>query len=191
MILWRFAVTSYLTKANQDSLLIKTLIPEDFDRLISVQARRYWNTHITPRMSKRQFLGYAGRYIRRLPISQKRILTVTSREVAYRIKDTRAKALVEARCTPETFVAMLSQHVLDRYQHSMRYFGLLAPRTRSQTSAAVFASLGQLRRPKLHRQRWADSVKRHFGVDPLVDTFGNRMRWVNSRQPVRRHRLLE
>jgi hypothetical protein len=34
-------------------------------------------------MSKGHFLGYAGRYIRRLPISQKRILKVTEEEVVY------------------------------------------------------------------------------------------------------------
>ena len=41
---------------------------------------------------------------------------------------------------------MLSQHVLDRYQHSMRYFGLLAPRAKRTTSAAVFLLLGQKQR---------------------------------------------
>jgi Putative transposase len=126
--LWRFAVISYLTKANQDSLLVETLVPEGFNRIIAMQARRRWNVHITSQMSKKHFLGYAGRYIRRLPISQKRILEVTSQEVVYQSKDTRTNTLLEARCTLEQFVAMLSQHVLDRYQHSMRYFGLLSPR---------------------------------------------------------------
>ncbi len=74
-------------------------------------------------MSKRHFLGSAGRYIRRLPIAQKNILKVTKNEVVYLAKDTRTKTLQEARCTPAEFVALLSPHVLDRYRHSMRYFG--------------------------------------------------------------------
>jgi hypothetical protein len=145
MNLWRFAVTSYLTKANQESLLVKTSVPEGFNRIIAMQAIRRWNIYITFAMSKRYFLGYGGRYIRCLPISQKRILEVTSQEVVYQSKDTRAKTLVEARCTPEQFVATLSQHVLDRYQHSMRYYGLLSPRTKTRTSNVVFTLLGQPR----------------------------------------------
>jgi Putative transposase/Transposase zinc-binding domain len=184
MTLWRFAVTSYLLKAYQDGLLRKSFLPEEFNNLILKQVQRPWNIHITQRMSKKQFLGYAGRYIRRLPVSQKRILQVTEQEVVYQCKDTRTKTLLEARCPPAEFVALLSQHVLDRYQHSMRYFGLLAPRTKRLTSATVFALLGQHPNPKSPRQRWATSLKKHFGVDPLIDEFGNRMHWIGRRQPV-------
>jgi len=67
MSLWRFAVASYLTSAHRDGLLEKSLLPVNFDGLVLVQARRRWNIHITSRMSKKHFLGYAGRYIRRLP----------------------------------------------------------------------------------------------------------------------------
>jgi Putative transposase len=109
---------------------------------------------------------------------------VTADEVVYMAKDTKTKALQETRCTPAEFVAMLSPHVLDRYQHSMRYFGLLAPRKKRLTSAAVFALLGQRPRPKPPRQRWRDSLKQHFGVDPLIDELGNPMHWVGRRQPV-------
>jgi len=85
------------------------------------------------------FLTYAGRYIRRLPISQKRILQVTEQEAVYQIKDTRTNTLLEARCAPAEFIALLSQHVLDRYHHSMRYFGLLAPRVDRHKQFAIDA----------------------------------------------------
>lgn len=184
MDLWRFAVTSYLWKAHRNGLLRNSSVPEEFNILILEQTQRWWNIHITRQMSRKHFLGYAGRYIRRLPISQKRILKVTAEEVVYQSKDTRTKTLLETSCAPAEFVAMLSQHVLDRYRHSMRYFGLLAPRTKRQTSAAVFALLNQQPRPKPPRERWADAMKKHFGVDPLIDASGNRMRWVGRQKPV-------
>jgi hypothetical protein len=140
-------------------------------------------------MSKRHFLGYAGRYIRRLPISQRRILHVTDQEVVYQYKDTqqsketRMKIVREARYTPSEFVAMLSQHVLDRYQHSMRYFGLLAPRAKRTTSAAVFLLLGQKQQPRPPRLNWRNSMLRDFQVDPLLDNDGQQMRWVRHLQP--------
>lgn len=184
MNLWRFAVTSYLWKAHRDGLLLQSSIPEEFNDVILKQVQRDWNVHITRRMSRMHFLAYAGRYIRRLPISQKRILRVTEQQVVYQAKDTRTNTLLEARSTPAEFVAILSQHVLDRYRHSMRYFGLLAPRTKKLTSAAVFALLGQRPQSKPPRQRWADSLKRHFGIDPLIDAFGHRMHWVEHRRSV-------
>jgi hypothetical protein len=68
--------------------------------------------------------------------------------------------------------------VPDRYRHAIRHFGLLAPRTKGRTSAAVFALLGQQRRRPPHRLSWANSLKKHFGVDPLVDGAGQPMHWV-------------
>src|ERR1700756_3713423 len=98
--------------------------------------------------SKHHFLRYAGRYIRRLPISQRRILTVSETEVVYQVKNTRAKAMCETRSTPAKFVALMAEHVQDRYRHSMRYFGLLSPRAKSENSEAVFQSLGQRKRAR-------------------------------------------
>jgi hypothetical protein len=185
MILWRFAVTSYLWKANRDGLLRKSSLPEEFNEAIHEEVQRdYWHIHLTPKMSKKHFLGYAGRYTRRLPIAQNRILKVTQNEVVYLAKNTKTKTLEKTLCTPAEFIAMLSPHVLDRYQHSMRYFGLLAPRKKRLTSAAVFALLGQHPRPKPPRQSWRNSLKQHFGVDPLIDEFGNPMHWIGRRQPV-------
>jgi len=70
-----------------------------------------------------------------------------------------------------------------RKRSRVLYFGFLAPRTKIQTSAAVFALLGQKPRPRPPRQLWADSLKKHFGVDPLIDEFGQRLKWAGHRPP--------
>jgi Putative transposase/Transposase zinc-binding domain len=183
MRLWRFAVTSYLWKANRDGLLHSPSVPLEFDDQVLVQSQRRWNIYITRQMTKKHFLGYAGRYIRRLPISQKRILDVTRKRVAYRSKDTRTKMVLESSCTLAEFIALLSQHVPDRYRHSMRYFGLLAPRTKRTTSAAVFLLLGQEQRPRPRRLSWRNSLLRDFQVDPLRDNRGQTMSWVRRLSP--------
>jgi hypothetical protein len=189
MTLWRFAVCSYLWKAHRDGLLRQSSLPEEFNDLILRQMDRRWNIYITRQMSKRHLLGYAGRYIRRLPISQRRILHVSEHEVVYQYKDTqqsketRMKIVREARCTPTEFVAKLSQHVLERYQHSMRYFGLLAPRAKGTTSAAVFLLLGQKQRSRPPRLNWRNSLLRDLHIDPLLDNRGQQMQWVRHLQP--------
>ena len=183
MELWRFAVTTYLWKAHQDALLHSPAVPAEFSDLILEQTQRRWNTHISRQMTKQHFLGYAGRYIRRLPISQKRILSVTHEEVVYQSKDNRTKTIFESRCAPGEFVTLLSQHVMDRYQHSMRYFGLLAPRTKRTTSAAVFLVLGQEQRPRPHRLSWRGSLLRSFQANPLRDSQGHTMTWTCRLRP--------
>ena len=189
MELWRFAVCSYLWKAHRDGLLHGPSLLKEFNDLILQQTQRRWNIHISRQMSKEHFLRYAGRYIRRLPISQRRILQVTEQEVVIQYKDTRQskearmKVLLEAHCTPVEFVALLSQHVLDRYQHSIRYFGLQAPRTKRTTSAAVFFLLGRKERSLPPRLRWRNSLLRDFHVDPLLDDHGKQMHWVRRVPP--------
>ena len=49
----------------------------------------------------------------------------------------------------------------------MRYFGLLAPRRKSRTSAALFGLLGQEKRARPHWLSWANSLRKYFGVNPL------------------------
>jgi S-formylglutathione hydrolase FrmB len=66
----------------------------------------------------------------------------------------------------EEFVDALAAQVPDRYRHAMRYFGLLAPSTKRMTSAALFALLGQIKRPRPQRLSWRNSLRKYFGVDP-------------------------
>jgi hypothetical protein len=82
------------------------------------------------------------------------------------------------QCSLESFIDRWAQHIPGRSQHAVRSFGLFAPRALRQTSAAIFAILGQERRLRPKPRKWADSVKRDFGHDPLLDHIGKRMKWA-------------
>src|ERR1019366_7939243 len=69
------------------------------------------------------------------------------------------------------------------YHHAVRSFGLFAPRTLSQTSAAIFAILRQERTPRPKPRPWADSIKRDFGHNPLLDQKGKKMKWARRLAP--------
>jgi hypothetical protein len=174
---WRLAVVEYLEQAQRCG---STLAPTTDLSFLRRQASRRWNIHVTGHMSKGHFLRSAGRYIRRLPISQRRIISISAGEVVYQSKDTRTKSFVENRCTPGHFVDLIAQHVPGHYRHSMRYFGLLAPTVKAATGAVVFALSNSPRRAKPKRQFWAASLQKHFGRDPLRDAKGQRMRWIGS-----------
>jgi hypothetical protein len=144
---------------------------------LTAQYERWWNIDLAHFQSKGQFLRYVSRYVRRPPIAQRRFLKITDLEVEFWTKDLRKKRTVITRYSKDEFVALLAEHVPDHYQHAIRHFGLLAPRSRSRTMAAVFALLGQEKRPRPKRLSWRDSLRKFFNVDPLIDSAGQLMHW--------------
>jgi hypothetical protein len=93
--------------------------------------------------------------------------------------------MVATTYTPEELVKLLADHVPDRYKHAIRYFGLLSPRSKARTSAALFAILGQNKPPRPARVSWPQLSIQTFGVDPLIDRKGQRMEWTGKVAPSR------
>ena len=186
MLLWRDAVVDYLREAYRRGVLETDQTAAQLIGLLHRQQERWWNTHIKRFQGKKQFLGYAGRYVRHPPIAQHRFRKFDRHEIHFLTKDTKTKQMVITQYTTAGFVATLADHVPDRYRHAIRYFGLLAPRTKARTHDIVFALLGQKRRGKPWRLSWAASLRKYFRVDPLVDRKGERMHWVGRLEPTAR-----
>jgi hypothetical protein len=186
MRMWRYAVITYLREALKTHSLKSDRDGKDLSRVLKSEYERpRWIIYLRESMSKRHFLQYAARYARRPPIAQRRLLRVTDGEVQFWTKDKKQGRKVRIRCSLQDFVAALAEHIPDRYRHAIRYFGLLAPRARNRTSAAVFALVGQDKRPRPKRLSWQDSLRKYFGVDPLIDSRGQSMHWVGRLKPVR------
>jgi hypothetical protein len=119
----------------------------------------------------------------RRPPAQRRITYIGKRTVTFWYKDKKLHRKVYMQYSLEEFIDRWAQHIPERYQHAARSFGLFASRSLKQTSAAIFVILGQERRPRPKPRRWADSLKRDFGHDPLLDQTGKRMKWVRRLAP--------
>jgi Putative transposase/Transposase zinc-binding domain len=180
MYWWRFAVSNYLI----ESLRTKAVGAESLTATVQLQEKRPWNIHIKRFSSKAHFLRYAGRYLRRPPIAEHRIISVTDHHVEFWANDLKLKAWVRIRVSVEEFLALLIQHIPDRYVHGIRYFGLLSPSGKHRLSDIVFSLLGQRQRPRPKRLPWAKAIERDFGYDPLIDSHGGRMRWVGRKPPI-------
>lgn len=185
MRMWRYAVITYLREALRTHVLESDRDDKDLCRVLKSEYERLrWIIYVRESMSKKHFLQYAARYVRRPPIAQRRFVSVTEREVEFLTKDKKQKRLVTTRYSIEQFIDLLAEHVPDRYRHAIRYFGLLAPGTKARTSAALFALLGQTKRPAPPRLSWRNSLRKYFGVDPLIDGRGQLMRWIRRQRPV-------
>jgi hypothetical protein len=185
MRMWRYAVITHLQGALKAYILKSDLSIQELQRILTTAYERHprWIVHLDKIVSKSHFLRYAARYVRRPPIAKWRLLKVTDREVEFVAKDTRAKRLVPTRRRLPEFVRLLAAHVPDRYRHAIRYFGLLAPRAKGQTHAALFVLLGEPRRPRPQRLSWRSSLRKYFGRDPLIDSHGQEMHWVRRGRP--------
>jgi len=179
MHMWRYAVINYVRTALRANVLATD--SSALKALLVTQYERWWNIDIDQFKSKAHFLRYAGRYVRRPPIAQRRFTKITDMEVQFWTKDLREKRRVITRYSIEEFVAALADHVPDRYQHAIRYFGLLAPGSKKKTSAALFTFLKQKKRPRPKRLSWRISIRRDFNRDPLLDKDGRTMRWIGRR----------
>ncbi len=181
---WRYAVIAFLSEAHNKNVLQSSLSDEELMTMFASQHKRSWNIFISRTGSKAYRLKHDGRYIRRPPIAQHRLRRIGNHQVEYLAKDTRLKQFVQKLYTPEEFVDILIQHVPLRGRRAMRYFGLLSPRSKARTWAAVFVLLKQKRRPHPPRLCWRWLRLKTSGVDPLLDTLRQPMHWVGRLEPV-------
>ena len=180
---WRRGVIALLRASLSAGQLCTKFAVDHVESLLTQQENRWWSVKIQSFKSKEHFLRYAGRYTRRPPIAQHRISYVGLQAVRFWYRDKKLHRRVDMQCSLEEFIDRWAQHIPERYQHAPRNFGLFSPRSVRQTSAAVFAILGQEQRPRPRARRWADSLRRDFGRDPLLDETGKRMKWVRRIAP--------
>jgi hypothetical protein len=179
MYWWRFTVLNYLA----DFLGADAEDMGALDEMLKQQGKRPWNIHIKRFSSKWHFLRYAARYLRRPPIAEDRIISMTDEHVEYWANDLKLKAWVRIKVSVEEFLELLIQHVPDKYAHGVRYFGLASPAGKHLFSSAVFALLGEEQKPRPKRLSFEAMSVKYFDSNPLLDSHGQRMRWVGRQVP--------
>lgn len=116
-----------------------------------------------------QLLSYLGRYVKRIAISNDRILEVDQdrREVAFRWRDyadhNRSKVM---RLSCEEFIRRFLMHILPKGFSKVRYYGLLANRDKTKRIRFCFKALGKPFKPKLVATKWQEIFSRLTGIDP-------------------------
>jgi len=92
--------------------------------------RKDWVVDIEPVGNGQAALKYLTPYIFRVAISNKNVLHVTDRDVTFRYKDGKSKALRTTTLPAEEFMHRFLQHVLPKGFQKVRTFGLYHPKQR-------------------------------------------------------------
>ncbi len=183
---WRHTLLDYLTMALEAGQLSAHLSQPELTKLFEEHHDRWWSAKVDYFNSKDAFLRYIARYIRRPPLAEYRLLSSDNdQEVRFLTKDKKLGRRVTTTCTTHEFIARLAEQVPDRYRHGVRYFGLLAPQSIGKSYEVFLALLGQRSPPRPKRIRWAASIQKTFGQDPLLDSDGRRMYWVGRVSPAK------
>jgi len=180
---WKRLIVTLLRAALESGFLDSGMDDADVECLLQQEEIRNWRVHVQAFDGKQHFLRYAGRYVRRPPIAERRIVAISNGFVHFWYKDKRLRRRQTAVCPVEEFIDRWAQHIPKRYRHSMRYFGVLAPRRWGQIAAAAFALVGEKQRPQPKRRPWALSVERLSGRNPLIDYKGRPMIFVRHLAP--------
>jgi hypothetical protein len=182
MLAWRFALLGYLNAAIRVNRLKSDRSADELACILQTEGKRIWNIFVSRAVHKRTVIDHIGRYLRKPPIAQYRLRRLNDKEVQYLAKDTRNSCLMPVRYTNQEFLKCLIPHVPDRYCNSMRYFGLLAPRSSSLLSL-TFDLLNQKQRSAPCYLPWAASLARTFGTNPLIGKDGSVLRLVGRIEP--------
>jgi hypothetical protein len=182
MLAWKLALLTALDAASKDGVLESDLRSDELNYVLKTEGGRKWNVYVSRLLSKGSVIDHIGRYIRKPPVAQYRISQIDDRRVQYLVKDTKNGCLTPVMYSKEEFVRLLMPHVNDRYSNSMRYFGLLAPRSKTLLTH-VFSGLKQEQRPRPVPLRYAESISRTFGQNPLIGLDGQRLFRVGHIKP--------
>ena len=119
---WRKAVIGLLRAALQAGQLRTNMTVNQMEAMLTQQEKRWWSINIQSFEDKEHFLRYAGRYVRRPPIAQRRITFIGERSVKFWFKDKRLHRKSEVQCSLEEFVDRELMVYLDA-----RYLSLALP----------------------------------------------------------------
>jgi len=87
-----------------------------------------WVVYCKPALQgNKKLLDYLGRYVHRIAITNRRILSIRNNRVTFEYKDSRDHRWKQCTLPGEEFLRRFLSHVLPRGFHKVRYYGLLAP----------------------------------------------------------------
>jgi len=163
---------------NEELRLNEEVLSEsDFQKIKQIERKirkLKWTVRVEcPILGVKQIIEYLGRYIKRVAITNSRIIDITATQVRFLYNDYQHQE--EGKPPPkairtmdgERFLQQFSQHILPPYFHRVRYFGIYAFTNKTKKEEAYQSIKGQ---PQLTYQKPSKRqlLKKMLGTDPDV-----------------------
>lgn len=174
--LFRAKYIGFLRRAHrQDKLRLEGLCSHLADypklnELLNTLYKKDWVVYAKePFAGPEKLLDYLGRYVKRVAISNDRIIDVDvdRQRVAFRWRDyadrNRSKVM---HLSCEEFIRRYLQHILPKGFSKVRYYGLLANRDKTRRLRLCFKALGKPYQPGLLLSSWQERFYQLTGIDP-------------------------
>lgn len=153
---------------------------EDWRRFVLTTAPGYWHVHLeqTTR-GKEKTLRYLGCYLKRPPISGKRLAHYRGEaSLSFRYYDHRTGLYCKETITQEEMIDRVRQHIPDEHFRMVRYYGFLSNRLRGQYLPLVRKALGMDTPSEPVPVTYRSLFKSMTGRDPLACSLcGSPMKW--------------
>lgn len=174
--LFRAKYICYLRQAHQQGRLrLAGLCAQwksyrSMNSLLNTLYNKNWVVYAKePFAGPEQLIGYLGRYVKRIAISNDRIIRIDEAQnrVAFRWRDyadgSRSKMMW---LSFEEFIRRYLQHILPPRFSKVRYYGLFANRDKVKRLNNCRRALGEPVNPKVIVSSWQERFYRLTGVDP-------------------------
>ncbi|WP_196214212.1 IS91 family transposase [Piscirickettsia salmonis] len=171
MPMWRFSIVNLLRTAYKTGKLV---IPHQyqnhitdltsFNRFINPEYNKLWHVHFAKAQpSHHQNVDYLGRYLKRPPLSNSRLLHYDGKEVIFRYID--RKTGKQEKHTSTTF-EFIERHIPTKSFKMIRYYGFLSFRTRGKLLPTIYKLLDQTVEP-VKKITYASLLKGFINTDPF------------------------
>jgi hypothetical protein len=148
---WRPARRKYLVPVRALSRLFRGLFRNGLAKRhpdLKVPAalwRKEWVVYCKPTVAgPEQVLNYLGRYVHRIALSNRRIVSIDHGQVTFTYRHTRDAQSRTMTLPAQEFIRRFLQHVLPQRVHKVRYYGLWAPANRQLLRRVQVPLLAQL-----------------------------------------------
>lgn len=169
---WKYGVIKLLRDSFNDLVLPPRIAricrnASEWSYWLDREYRKNWVVHCS-KGAKNHYhnVKYLGSYIKRPPIAMSKLLHYSGSEVLFAYFDHKTKTKQQRRVTKVEFIQLFTQHIPEKHQRLINYYGFLANRVRGKLLPKVHEIIGQQPKPA-PKIRYPALLKATFGFDPM------------------------
>ncbi len=175
MKMWRYRVVMMLREEYRSGNIEtpaswKVNTEKDFYNITKEWYDKHWIIHLSNKTdSMKRNVEYLGRYIKRPPIGETRIIDYDGETVTFKYLDHKDTITKAVKLPAMRFIARTICHIMDKNFKKIRYYGFLANRVKGELLPIVFELLNQsFEWKKRIRISWRTMFYKAFHYDPLL-----------------------